>query len=303
MRVTRREAIVAATAAAATAVAADPSGPSPFGFCLNTSTVRGHRLGIRAEAELAAKTGYGAIEPWLGSIRRFKDSGGKLPELKKRISDLGLMVPGAIAFSRWLSDNPEERKAALERLKADMDLVRQIGGTGIAAPPAGVRGPVAPETAGERYRAVLELGRQMGVVPQLELWGGSPAISRISQAVAIAIESGHPDATLLLDVFHIYRGGSRFEGLRLLGPNAMRLFHINDYPAEPPREAVRDHHRLFPGDGVAPLKQILSTLAGIGFRGWLSLELFNPTYYKKPAEWVAATGLAKMKRAVALALG
>ncbi len=303
MEATRREAIVAAAAVAATGVGAERSGRSPFGFCLNTSTVRGHRLGLRAEVEWAGKSGYGAVEPWVGSLRRYRDSGGNLSELRKLISDLGLKVPGAVAFSRWLSEDVEERNAAIERLKADMDLVSQIGGTGIAVPPAGVRGPVAPEVAGARYRAVLEVGREMGVVPMLELWGGSAAIGRVSQAAAVAIESGHRDATLLLDVFHIYRGGSSFEGLGLLGPNAMRVFHINDYPAEPPREAVRDHHRLFPGDGVAPLKGILRTLAGIGFRGWLSLELFNPLYYRKPAEWVAATGLAKMRRAVALAVG
>ncbi|RLT17872.1 MAG: sugar phosphate isomerase/epimerase, partial [Planctomycetota bacterium] len=39
-----------------------------------------------------------------------------------------------------------------------------------------------------------------------------------------------------------------------------------------------------------------------GFRGYLSLELFNPNYYKEDALVVANTGLAKMKAVVAKAM-
>ena len=40
---------------------------------------------------------------------------------------------------------------------------------------------------------------------------------------------------------------------------------------------------------------------GAGFRGFLSLELFNRGYWKRPPEEVAKTGLRKMKEAVARA--
>ena len=42
---------------------------------------------------------------------------------------------------------------------------------------------------------------------------------------------------------------------------------MNDYPAEPPRDAITDAHRVYPGDGVAPLKEMLRDLRGLGFRG------------------------------------
>ncbi len=178
-----------------------------------------------------------------------------------------------------------------------MALVRELGGTGIAAPPAGAPRPLDLSAAAERYRAVAELGAKMDVVPHLELWGPSP-LHRIGQAAFVAIESGHPKASLLLDAYHIYKGGSDFAGLRLLGPLAMAAFHLNDYPAAPPREEVNDSHRVMPGDGAAPLGEILRTLRDIGFRGWLSLELFNRDYWKRPAPEVARTGLTKMKAAV-----
>ena len=81
----------------------------------------------------------------------------------------------------------------------------------------------------------------------------------------------------------------------------MHVFHVNDYPASPSRANIRDADRVYPGDGVAPLDEILQTLTQIGFQGALSLELFNPNYWKQDAAVVARTGLLKMKAAVARA--
>ncbi len=90
----------------------------------------------------------------------------------------------------------------------------------------------------------------------------------------VAIESGHPKACLLPDVYHIFKGGSDFAGLGLLSGSAIQVFHVNDYPAEPPREMMNDAHRVYPGDGVAPLSDIFRMIYQAGFRGVLSLELF-----------------------------
>jgi len=141
------------------------------------------------------------------------------------------------------------------------------------------------------------------VVPQIEVWGSSKNLHRLGQSMFVVIESGHPKACLLPDVYHIYKGGSDFNGLKLLSPRAIQVFHLNDYPAEPPRETIGDRDRVFPGDGIAPLTQILRDLHTNGSRAVLSLELFNPTYWKQDPLTVAKTGLAKMKAAVNQALG
>jgi len=276
----------------------------PFGYCLNTGTIRGQKLGIVKEVDIAAKAGYKAIEPWIGTIRNYQTKGGSLKDLRKRIADLGLSVPSAIGFASWISDDDARRAKGLEDLARDMDLVKQIGGTGIAAAPAGVgRTPIKDLLAiAKRYRAVLDLGDKTGVAPLLEIWGPSNTLSRIGQALFVAAESAHPKAGVLLDVYHIYKGGSSFSGLKFLGPDAMGVFHVNDYPADPPRATISDADRVFPGDGVAPLKQIFSTLKRGGFHGWLSLELFNREYYKRPALGVAKEGLAKTRAAVQKAL-
>lgn len=150
----------------------------------------------------------------------------------------------------------------------------------------------------ERYRKLLELGDEMGVVPEVEVWGHSQTLGHLGEAVFVAVESGHPKACLLPDVYHIFKGGSDFAGLKLLSGSAIHVFHVNDYPAQPVRAEQTDAHRVYPGDGVAPLSQIFRDLHASGFNGYLSLELFNRDYWQQDPEVVAKTGLEKTRAAV-----
>ena len=282
---------------------AKPAVTPKFRYCLNSGTIRGQKLPLEEQVDLIGKAGYDGIEPWIGDIENFVERGGKLADLKKQIADAGLLVESAIGFARWIVDDPTERKAGLEQAKRDMDLVRQIGGTRIAAPPAGATKNVKLDLleAAERYRALLDAGQQIGVTPQVEVWGPSANLSRLGEAAFVAIESGHENACLLLDVYHLYKGGSPFTGLEQIDGSTMQCFHMNDYPADPPRETISDADRVYPGDGVAPLDKILQTLAASGYTGALSLELFNRSYWEQDAAVVARTGLEKMKAAVAKA--
>jgi sugar phosphate isomerase/epimerase len=149
----------------------------------------------------------------------------------------------------------------------------------------------------------LEIGDQTGIVPQVEVWGFSQSLGRLGEAVLVAIESGHPRACLLPDVYHIFKGGSDFAGLKLLSGSAVHVFHVNDYPAMPARSEMNDSHRVYPGDGVAPLASIFRDLAASGFRGMLSLELFNRDYWQQDALNVARTGLEKTREAVQKSFG
>jgi 2-keto-myo-inositol isomerase len=286
------------------AVAAPPESTEPFRYCLNTGTIMGQKLSAREEVQVAAEAGYSGIEPWMRTLRQHVEQGHPLSDLRKQIADSGLTVECAIGFPAWAVDDDQRRQQAMEEFRRDMDLIAQIGGKRIAAPPAGINQVPGMDLhrIAERYRAVLELGREMGVVPQLEIWGTARTLGTVGEAAMVAIQSDHPDACLLLDVYHIFRSGTGFEGLRLLSGAAMQVFHINDYPGDPPREQLNDSHRVFPGDGVAPMNQILRGLYATGFRGALSLELFNREYWQLDASITARRGLEKMQQAVQQAL-
>jgi sugar phosphate isomerase/epimerase len=133
----------------------------------------------------------------------------------------------------------------------------------------------------------------------MELWGFSKNLNRLGECVCVAVESGHPKACVLADVYHLRKGGSDYRGMHLLGSVAMHVFHMNDFPAEPPPERIDDSHRVYPGDGVGPLPEMLRTLRDTGGVKVLSLELFNRQYWAQDPLEVAKTGLAKMKATAA----
>ncbi len=291
------------TAAAASETSAAPAvtaGAGEFVLCFNTATIRGQKLGLAREVELTARCGYQAIEPWVEAIEQYAQSGGSLRDMRQKIADAGLTVESAITFPEWVVDDDARRAKGLERIRREMDLLAQIGGKRVALPPAGATNEPGLDLrkAAERYRAVLEIGDQLGVVPQVEAWGFSKNLSRLSEAAFVAMESGHPKACVLSDVFHMFKGGSEFRGLALLSAQAHPVFHMNDYPAQPAREQMNDGHRVYPGDGVAPLRQILGDLRAAGGRTVLSLELFSRTYWEQDAEVVARTGFQKLRAVV-----
>ncbi len=269
-------------------------------FCLNTSTIRGQKLPLARQIDVAIEAGYDGVEPWIADLRQHQQQGASLADLGKRLADAGLKVESAIGFANWIAPDAVKRAEALEQARAEMALVREMGGSRIAAPPAGGTGESLPlADVAARYGELLKIGANEGVTPQLELWGFSKTLSRLGELAYVASEAGRPDACVLPDVYHIYKGGSDFNGLSLFAGGAIHVFHVNDYPLDPPREQIRDADRVYPGDGEAPLRLILSILRRNGFTGALSLELFNPEYWKQDALEVARTGLAKMKAAVA----
>ncbi len=279
------------------ASAASPAKSGAFRFCLNTATLRGQKLGIVKEVQIAAEAGYDSIEPWVNSIEDYVKAGGSLADLKKQISDAGLTVESAIAFAEWIVDDDARREKGLERARREMDMVAQIGGKRFAAPPAGATDLPRLDMlkAADRYRALLQAAEPFNVLPQLELWGFSKNLSRLGECVGVAIETGLPQACVLADVYHLYKGGSDVNGIALLGPTAIQVLHMNDYPAEPAREKIDDSFRVLPGDGIAPITKILSLLRQCGGQKVLSLELFNRKYWSEDPLSVAKAGLAKMK--------
>jgi 2-keto-myo-inositol isomerase len=304
---TRREWLaVAATALGAAAAPADdkPAEREPFRYMLNTATIQGQKLPLVEEIEVASRAGYQAIEPWARELDQYVKDGGSLKDLGKRVRDAGLTVEDCIAFAEWIVDDEARRKKGLEECRRIMDMLQQVGGKRLAAPPAGAtdKTDLPLLTAAERYRDLCAVGEKLGVTPICEFWGFSKTLSRLGEALLVAVESGRPEACVLPDVFHLYKGGSGFQGLALVGAAALPVIHMNDYPATPPRAEITDQFRVYPGDGTAPLKQMLRDLHANGFRGFLSLELFNHEYWKNDALLVARTGLEKMKAVTHAAL-
>lgn len=306
----RRQALAgltATTALTATShlVSAKSEGTLPkaeaFKYALNMSTIRGHKLGFMKEIEVASKAGFRHVEIWINSLQDYLKSGGTIADARKHLKDSGIAVEDAIGFAPWIVDDNATRSKAIEQMKQEMDMLAEVGCKRIAAPPMGATNEPGLDLkkAAERYRTILELGDKTTVVPHLELWGFSKNLSRLSELMYVAIESGHPSARVLMDVYHLYRGGSGLQQVAWVGKPYIEVFHVNDYPTTPPQNEIKDSDRVYPGDGVGPLKELFKLLKNPEKPVILSLEVFNPAYYAQDALVVAKTGLAKMKAATA----
>jgi sugar phosphate isomerase/epimerase len=270
-----------------------------FKFSLNTSTISGQKLGVEKYIEIAARAGYDCMELWLPDLKVYLDSGGSLPKLKKLVDDSKVPVVNAIGFAPWMIDDDEKRKAGLKQMREEMEIMAALGCPRIAAPSAGI-GPDAELdmfSVGEKFATLIDLGKETGVTPQLEFWGAS-RFFHIGQALMASAVANKAGARILADVYHLFRGNSGFDSLKMIDGSMIEVFHMNDYPASIPREQQADKDRIYPGDGVAPLKQILTDLKNMKGPKILSLELFNREYWAQDPLQVAKTGLEKMKKVV-----
>lgn len=252
-------------------------------LCLNFSTILKYDLPLEKELDLAYQAGFRSVEIWQ---RRLDDylNRGTLNELRHWLDDHEMKVENTIGFLRCFSDDDKERADALEQMQKDMEKLAVLNCPCIAAP---VLGKIdlsdqwnVIEKLGRRYRDLLLLGEKTGVRPLFELWGHLKPICRLSRSVAVVLEACHDNAALLLDAYHLYRGGNDYENLSLLSARSLPVFHANDYPGEPSFDKLKDADRVFPGDGVCPWPRLLEILRSINFNGALSLEIFNPVYQK-----------------------
>lgn len=267
----------------------------PFRIALNTSTISGYKLPVEQQIDLCAEAGFESIELWMRDVQDFMSRGGKPEALASRIENVGLQLDNMIGFAAWMTGEP-----GMDEMKKEMELSARLGSKYIAATCFGVERLLedAKPFYSQKFRELIEFGDTMGVYPLLELWGHR-ALHRLSDIVSIALEAHHNKASLLLDFYHLYRGGNSFDSLSLINGRSLPVFHINDYPAMISRHNLKDTDRVFPGDGICPFDRVLPLLCEIGFNGSLSLELFNANYWNSmDVRSLLKTGYNKIKRLI-----
>ncbi|MFO0951414.1 MAG: sugar phosphate isomerase/epimerase family protein [Isosphaeraceae bacterium] len=264
---------------------------SDFVYCLNTSTIR--PTGLLDKIELAGRAGYQAIEPWNDEVTEYLERGGSMPSLKRALADASVEVVSVIALHGWVTAEGDERRKVLDDCRRRMDQAAALGSPYIvASPPHEV---VDLGLAAQRFGELLDLGRKAGVTPTMEFLGFVDGVKSVASALEIADRCGHPGATVVADVFHMIRGGGSVDDLLLLKGDRLANFHINDVPATPDPLTQTDADRVMVGNGVAPLAKVIANLRRIGYRGPLSLELFNRALWEQDPFEVISTGLARIK--------
>jgi len=267
---------------------------SPFTYCLNTSTI--WPTSLPEKIRIAGRLGYSALEPWNDEIDGYLQAGGTLPELKTMLDDAGLAVVSVIALGGWATAEGDAYARVLDECRRRMDQAAALGSPSIVASPPQEAVDLGHATA--RFADLLRLGKAAGVAPAMEFLGFVDGINSLANAWAIASGSGDPGATVVADVFHMIRGGGSVDDLRQIPGDRLACFHVNDLPATPDPLTQADEDRVMPGDGIADLPRTIANLRAIGYRGPLSLELFNHGLWAQDPAEVAGRGLERLRALV-----
>ena len=146
------------------------------------------------------------------------------------------------------------------------------------------------------------MGEKIGVQPLLELWGTHPVLGPLSHGIYVRSRPGGPMPVSCSTCSTCIRAERRSTALKQINGAALHVMHLNDYPQAADSSTLNDSNRVYPGDGVAPLRQIFRDMRDNGFRGYFSLELFNREYWTKSADENLKTAMDKIRATVRSAL-
>jgi 2-keto-myo-inositol isomerase len=146
------------------------------------------------------------------------------------------------------------------------------------------KAPSRTEIVDESVRVLRELAgiaEGHGVALAFEFLGQTDcSVQRLDLADEIVGRVARSNVGLVIDSFHFYAGGSTIEMIDALDSKRLFIFHIND-AEDLPRAELLDSHRLLPGLGILPLKQMLEAFKRIGYDRVASVEIFRPEYWER----------------------
>jgi len=242
-----------------------------------------------------AEAGLEGVGLWASDVEEALASGSSLAQLRDLLGELGLDVPEICAVGGWhLVDDKSGVKQEVERI-GKMCQALGINKTVLICPVAW-EGEAPLERNVKDYRELCEMGRDWGLVMGLEFLGMKKGINNPIPAWEIVREAGCDNGGVVIDVFHFLKGGGHPDDILALPREGIALVHFNDIPPDKSLDDMNDADRLLPGEGIAPLGQIISNLKKIGYDGWLSIEIFNPLHQARPPLDLCKEAVEKAKK-------
>ncbi len=246
-------------------------------LCMHQTTSAA--AGYRRSLEGYAKAGFRYVELIPQHIQDFVRQDG-MPAARRLLSDLGLKAV-CMGGVRGLAEPNQARSAAIEELKARVEMANAIGVDRIVCPCNTSEKFTLDDykRAAGNLQEAGEIARPHGVIAMLEFMRGSTFAGTLPTSLNLTRAAAHPNVRSMFDFYHFWAGLSKFEDLDQIRPGEIPHVHFQDVPAIP-RELLDSGTREMPGNGVSPLVAILQALKKKGYSGPLSVELFYPRLQK-----------------------
>lgn len=257
-------------------------------LCFNEATTIGNST-LEQDLALCEQLGYDLIEIRLDKLREYLLC-HTIADLKAFFAHSRLQPFAFNALEGINFRTPQEWEALMSELDLFCEVGKEIGCDRVViVPTPDVGHKTIAEISASSLAAIEAIdtrARKNGWPMQLALeFVGYPnlCINTFGQAYDIVETANRKNVGIVLDCFHFHAMNSKWEDLERLDISKLFILHIDD-SEDLPAGALRDAHRLWPGDGTINLKRIFSILKSKGYAGMASVELFRPEYYQLPAE-------------------
>ena len=269
-------------------------------LALNGATTM--RADLAADIRAAGGAGFECLEIWASKLKVFLKS-NSTAELKSLLMEHGLEPYSINSIERITFRDAAGHARLLDECEELCSIAASINCPYIVVVPSPLpEGQSQSDALEESVRVLDELGRiaeTHGVALAFEFLGQPLcSVQTLEQAAEIVTRLARKNVGLVIDSFHFYAGGSRVESIEALDAQKLFVFHIND-AEDLPREQLEDRHRLLPGLGILPLKEILGALKRINYDRVTSVEIFRPEYWERDASELAREARSATQRVLA----
>ncbi|HEY0426926.1 MAG TPA: sugar phosphate isomerase/epimerase [Pyrinomonadaceae bacterium] len=270
-------------------------------IALNGATTMHADLEIDIKAASAA--GFDLLEIWASKLREFLKTNTPA-DLKKLFEENNLEPYSINSIEHITFRTPED----YQKIKAECEELSAIAGE-IDCPYIVVVPGKLPENAtkaeivDESVKVLNELAdiaEKHDVSLAFEFLGQTDcSVQTLDLCNEIVEKVNRENIGNVIDTFHFYAGNSTFEAIERMKPEKLFIFHIND-AENLPKETLTDAHRLYPGTGILPIKEIKAKFDQIGYDRMVSIEIFRPEYWNEDPFEVARKAKAATEKVLGL---
>ncbi len=225
----------------------------------------------------AAAAGFAGLSLWPHtSLLPERAAGRAAAELRRVLADAGLVVNDIDAIT--LPIGGEETAGTGLGGLSEFEFLS--AGEALGARYCNVimssQGALDVDRAAERFAALCARAEGHGLRCYLEFVPFMP-VGDLASALGIVEGSGRPEAGLMVDSWHCFRGATTAAELLALDGRRVLGVQVNDAPATPSDDPVDEtlHHRLLPGEGDIDLAWLVTTLRARGCVAPLCVEVFS----------------------------
>lgn len=257
---------------------------------------------LATDIRAAATAGFDYVEIWAAKLRTYLQENSPA-NLKALFTENGIK-PLSINSIEHITFRDDAGYAQIRAECEELSTTAEaIGCPYIVVvpgqtPSGGLSSYEVIEDSVQVLRELASIGERHGVALAFEFLGQKDcSVQTLDLADEIVVKVNRRNIGLVLDSFHFYAGGSTIKMIEALDPKRLFIFHIND-AENLTRDRLTDAHRLLPGLGVLPLKEIIAAFRKIGFDANASVEIFRPEYWERDPFELAREAKAAVERLV-----